>query len=44
MQETHSRSSSPNPLTGIESHLFKETHVQLELMSSQSSSSGKNVV
>lgn len=40
MQDIHSRSPSPVPSTGMESNLFKEAHVQIELMSSQHPSSG----
>lgn len=40
MRDTHSRSPSPVPSTGMESNLFKEAHVQIELMSSQHPSSG----
>lgn len=40
MRDTHSRSPSPVPSAGMESNLFKETNIQLEIMSSQHPSSG----
>lgn len=41
MRDTHSRSPSPVPSTGMESSLFKEAHnMQIEIMSSQHPSSG----
>ncbi|XP_026816588.1 ral GTPase-activating protein subunit alpha-1 isoform X1 [Rhopalosiphum maidis] len=41
MRDTHSRSPSPVPSTGMESSLFKEAHMQIEIMSSQHPSSEK---
>lgn len=40
MRDTQSRSPSPAPSTGMESSLFKEAHMQIEIMSSQHPSSG----
>lgn len=41
MRDAHSRSPSPVPSTGMESTLFKEAHMQIEIMSSQHPSSGR---
>lgn len=40
MREIHSRTPSPVPSTGMESSLFKEAHMQIDIMSSQHPSSG----
>lgn len=40
MRDTQSRSPSPAHSTGMESSLFKEAHMQIEIMSSQHPSSG----
>ncbi|VVC33952.1 Hypothetical protein CINCED_3A022064 [Cinara cedri] len=41
MRDTHSRSPSPVPSAGMESNLFKDTNIQIEIMSSQHPSSEK---
>ncbi|XP_050439323.1 ral GTPase-activating protein subunit alpha-1 isoform X2 [Adelges cooleyi] len=41
MRDSNSRSPSPVPSTGMESSLFKEAHMQIELMSSQHPSTEK---
>jgi len=40
MRDTHSRSSSPIPATIIESGLYKEAHMQIDIISSQLPTSG----
>lgn len=40
MRDGNSRSPSPVPSTGIENNLFKESNMQIEIMSSQHSFSG----
>lgn len=40
MQDTHSRSPSPVPSAGMESSSFKETNMQIEILSFQQPSSG----
>jgi len=40
MRDTHSRSSSPIPATIIESNLYKEAHMQIDIISSQLPTSG----
>ncbi|XP_050530859.1 ral GTPase-activating protein subunit alpha-1 isoform X4 [Daktulosphaira vitifoliae] len=42
-RESNSRSPSPVPSSGIDNNLFKEAHMQIEIMSTQPSSSEKGI-